>query len=102
MLAPSIRILLCAISSIALSNIHADVSTPSIFGDHMVLQRNHANPVWGWADPDEKVVITIAGQSHATKADSNGDWKIALEPLPAGGPHSMVIKGENSLPMQIY
>jgi len=39
----------------------------------MVLQRNHANPVWGWADPDEKVVITIAGQSHATKADSNGD-----------------------------
>ncbi|MDE0766785.1 MAG: sialate O-acetylesterase [Opitutaceae bacterium] len=97
MLASLTRILLLATVSIALSKVHADVSTPSIFGDHMVLQRNHANPVWGWANPGEKVVITIAGQSHATKADSNGDWKIALEPLPAGGPHSMVIKGENSL-----
>ena len=79
------------------SFVNADVSTPSIFGDHMVLQRNLANPVWGWANPGEKIVVSIAGQSHSTKADSKGDWKISLDQLPAGGPHSMMIEGKNTL-----
>lgn len=70
---------------------------PSIFGDHMVLQRNHANPPWGWANSGEKITVTIAAQSHSTKADSNDQWRIILEPLLAGGPHSMIIKGKNTL-----
>jgi len=78
-------------------SLFADVSTPAIFGDHMVLQRNQANPVWGWADPGEKVSVSIAGQSHSTKADRSGNWRVTLEPLPAGGPHTLVIKGNNTL-----
>ncbi|MBT6379105.1 MAG: hypothetical protein HOJ89_02685 [Opitutales bacterium] len=73
MLASLMRILLWATALFALSNIHADVSTPSVFGDHMVLQRDHANPVWGWANSGEHVTVTIAGQSHSAKADSNGE-----------------------------
>lgn len=75
----------------------AEVSTPSIFGDHMVLQRNHANPVWGWADPGERVTVSIAGQEHSARADRNGGWKVTLDPLPAGGPHRLTIKGQNTL-----
>jgi sialate O-acetylesterase len=42
----------------------ADVSVPNIFGDHMVLQRDMKDPVWGWADPEEQVTVSIAGQNH--------------------------------------
>jgi len=83
--------------SLFVSTSFAEVSTPSIFGDHMVLQRNHANPVWGWADAGERVTVSIAGQEHSARADRNGDWKVKLDPLPAGGPHRLTIKGRNTL-----
>ena len=44
----------------------AEVSLPNIFGDHMVLQREQANPVWGKATPGEKVSVLIGGQFHTT------------------------------------
>jgi sialate O-acetylesterase len=63
----------------------------------MVLQRNHDNPVWGWADAGEKVTVSIGGQAHTTKADRDGNWKVTLKPLPAGGPHRLTIKGKNTI-----
>jgi sialate O-acetylesterase len=75
----------------------ADVSVPAIFSDHMVLQRDQEDPVWGWAEPGEEVTVTIAGQSHATKAADDGSWKVVLDPLPAGGPYDLTIKGKNTL-----
>lgn len=83
--------------SLFLPSNFADVSTPAIFGDHMVLQRNQANPVWGWAEAGEKVTVSIGGQEHTAKADRNGDWKVTLNPLPAGGPHRLTIKGKNTV-----
>jgi hypothetical protein len=68
----------------------------------MVLQRNHANPVWGWANPGEKVAVTIAGQSHATKADSNGDWKSLSNRFPLAGRILWSSKARILFPMQIY
>ena len=53
-------------------NLQAEVKLPSIFGSHMVLQRDHANPVWGWAAPGDKITVSIAGQSHATTAGKDG------------------------------
>ncbi len=74
----------------------AQLSLPSIFGDHMVLQQKQANPVWGWAAPGEKVTVEIHGQSHMTQADQQGHWKINLRPIPVGGPYQMRIEGEFS------
>ena len=88
---------LCLTSILGIVSLSAKVSTPSIFGDHMVLQRNHDNPVWGWADAGEKVTISIGGQAHTTKADRDGNWKVTLKPLPAGGPHRLTIKGKNTI-----
>ena len=36
----------------------------------MVLQRDVKTPVWGWADPGEKVIVEIDGQIKTTVADS--------------------------------
>ena len=76
---------------------NAAVSLPAIFSDHMVLQREHPNPVWGKADPGEKVSVSFNGQHHETIADEQGNWRIHLEPTPAGGPHSLVIQASNTL-----
>lgn len=74
-----------------------EVKTPSIFGDHMVLQRDLKDKVWGKADPGEEVTVSIAKQEKKTKADEKGNWSVELDPLPAGGPHVLTIQGENTL-----
>ena len=46
----------------------ADVKLAGVFGDHMVLQRGVALPVWGWADPGEAVTVTLGGQTKTATA----------------------------------
>lgn len=77
--------------------VQAEVKVPAIFGSHMVLQRDQANRVWGWADVGEKVTVSIAGQSHEATAGEGGKWQVTLKPLSAGGPHTLVIDGKNKL-----
>jgi sialate O-acetylesterase len=74
-----------------------DVKLPSLFGSHMVLQRDQKDRVWGRADPGEEVSVTIGSQSHTTRAGDDGKWLITLEPMPAGGPHTMTIVGKNTI-----
>ena len=78
------------------SILSANLTLPAIFGDHMVLQRNQSNPVWGWAEAGETIEVEINGQSHSTKADKDGKWKVQLRSMPAGGPHRLEIEGDNS------
>ena len=75
----------------------AEVTLPNIFGDHMVLQREQSNPVWGSADPGQAIAVRIGGQTHETVADANGAWRIELEPLEVGGPYELVVEGENKI-----
>jgi len=75
----------------------AEVKLPSVFGEHMVLQREMPVPVWGWADPGEKVTVTFAGQSKSATADSNGRWSVKLDALKAGGPHVLAVQGTNTV-----
>ncbi|MDP0497718.1 MAG: sialate O-acetylesterase [Verrucomicrobiota bacterium JB024] len=73
----------------------AEVTLPSIFSDHMVLQRELANPVWGWADPGESISVSINGQTQTTTADSDGTWRLVLSPMPAGGPYTLEVLGQS-------
>ncbi|MBD3674000.1 MAG: sialate O-acetylesterase [Planctomycetaceae bacterium] len=81
----------------AASMASADVKLPSIFGSHMVLQRDIPCKVWGWADAGEDVTVTIGEQKHSAKADEKGNWSLHLEPLQAGGPHQLTVKGNNEV-----
>jgi sialate O-acetylesterase len=75
----------------------AEVRLHKLFGDHMVLQRDVAAPVWGWADPGEEVKVTIGGQTYCVKTDRQGQWKVRIQPMQAGGPHVMTVKGKNEI-----
>ena len=56
--------------------VSAEIKVSSIFGSRMVLQREQANPVWGWAAPGEKVAVTFAGQKHTATAGKDGAWRV--------------------------
>ena len=73
----------------------ADVKLPAIFTDHAVLQRDMPVPVWGWADPGEDVTVTIARQTHKTKANDKGKWRVTLDSLSVGDPLTLVVQGKN-------
>ncbi len=66
---------------------------PNIFSDHMVLQRDQPNRVWGHAAADEKIVASFAEQNHETTADAEGNWSLTLDPVAAGGPFQLKIRG---------
>ncbi len=74
----------------------ADVKLPGVFGDHMVLQRDAAVPVWGWAGAGEKVTVTLAGQSKTATAGKDGKWSVRLDAMKAGGPHTLKVQGNPS------
>jgi sialate O-acetylesterase len=70
----------------------AALRLPGIFGDNMILQRDTNVPVWGWADPGEKVTVSVAGQTKDAVADSNGKWMVKLDPLEASStPQTMTV-----------
>ena len=75
----------------------AEVKLAAIFSDYMVLQRDMAMPVWGTADPGEKVTVTFDGQSQNATADAKGKWKVSLSKHKAGGPFEMTVSGTNTL-----
>lgn len=68
---------------LSLSTSSAAVTMPSIFSDHMVLQRDKEVPVWGKAAPGEEVTVEFAGQKKTTQADTQGKWRLKLDPMPA-------------------
>ena len=49
----------------------------------MVLQQEIKLPVWGQAEPGEKVRVTLGRQTAMAEADSNGCWKAMLKPMRA-------------------
>ncbi|MDF1862868.1 MAG: sialate O-acetylesterase [Verrucomicrobiales bacterium] len=81
---------LSAVVTLALSAsiAKAELKLPSIFGHHMVLQRDLENPVWGWADPGTDVSVTFAGKTVTAKADADGQWKVKTQALP-GSSHAL-------------
>src|SRR5690242_10248958 len=56
----------------------AKVRVPRVFADHMVLQRAKPVPVWGWAEPGEKISVRFAGQEKTAVASADGNWSVKL------------------------
>ncbi len=71
----------------------AEVKPSTLFSDHMVLQSGMSVPVWGTADPAEKITIKFNGQTRSATADASGKWMVHLTKLKAGGPFEMTIAG---------
>ncbi|MFH7003055.1 sialate O-acetylesterase [Flavobacterium bizetiae] len=76
---------------------NANVRMPLLFSDGMVLQRNKEIPVWGWAEPNEKVEVYFNKQTKTVQADKNGKWMVKLSAEKAGGPFELSITGKNKI-----
>ena len=74
----------------------ADIRLPKIFSDGMVLQRGAAVKIWGTADPDEELNISLGDNSSSVKADANGKWTAEVAPPETGGPYELTIAGTES------
>lgn len=61
----------------------AELQLPTVFSDHMVLQREKPVPVWGTAEPGAKVTVEFAGQKKQTVVGADGKWRVDLDPLKA-------------------
>jgi sialate O-acetylesterase len=73
------------------------VKPDALFSDQAVLQHGVDVPVWGKAKPGEEVTVEIAGQKVSTVTAENGKWMVKLKPLAEGGPHALVMRGENTV-----
>mgnify|MGYP000160518085 CR=1 FL=1 len=62
----------------------AGLRLPSVFGDHMVLQRDVRVPIWGWAEPGEKITVQLGRQEVAAQAGREGKWMVKLPAMQAG------------------
>lgn len=67
----------------------AQLRLAQLFTDHAVLQRQKPIPVWGWANPNEQVIVSLANQTQEAKADKSGKWQVKFAALEAGGPHTL-------------
>lgn len=70
---------------------------PSLLSDHLVLQRDQPVHLWGWADPEERIVVRLAGARATTTAGTNGSWSVALPAMAAGGPYSLTVAGKTTV-----
>jgi sialate O-acetylesterase len=74
-----------------------NVRLPRLVSDNMVLQRDTAVKIWGWADKGENITVTFNDKTYTTTADKDGKWMLSLSPSKAGGPYNMEIKAENEI-----
>jgi sialate O-acetylesterase len=96
---------LAALACLAGQPARADVKPHPLFSDGMVLQHQpdalQAVPVWGTAEPGEKVRAELV-QGNFTGAgngvgDKDGKWRLFLPTPRAGGPYTLTLTGKNKV-----
>src|SRR6185295_15934484 len=75
----------------------ADVTVAALIGDHMVVQQGRPVHVWGTAAPGEEVTASLAGHTARGRAGADGAFSLHLPALKAGGPHTLTVRGKNTL-----
>ncbi|TRX66093.1 MULTISPECIES: sialate O-acetylesterase [Carboxylicivirga] len=77
---------------------YSKVKPHGLFTNNMVIQQRVMAPVWGSANPGEKVQVSASwGESAHTTTDENGNWILHIKTPEAGGPFQITIKGENTV-----
>lgn len=81
------------------SRLIADIRLPALIGDNMVLQHGSDAPLWGWADPGEKITLEAEwlDKPVSTTAAPDGRWSAGLPTPNCGGPYRLKIVGKNAI-----
>jgi len=79
--------------------IFANITLPNIISDNMVLQRNSEVKIWGWANPQEEIIVTPSWnqKEYKIKTSNQAQWKIQIPTPKEGGPYTISIKGYNEI-----
>ena len=95
------------VTVVSAGSVFGDVRLPAVISDNMVIQQGMKAPIWGWAEPGEKVTVktswpeTITSsfeRSYRCTTDKNGEWMVKINPPEgAGGPYKMTISGNNTI-----
>ena len=93
--ASTVPAVLIAVASVASAQGGATLSLGPLFQDHAVLQRDRPLQIWGAAAAGERVTVTFAGREATAQAEASGRWSVTLPPSPAGGPHSLEVRGSS-------
>ena len=89
-------VLTLCISLVAANTGFAEVHLPRFFSDNMILQQNQMNSIWGWAQPNEEIVVQASwGDSASALTNSDGQWYVFLKTPTHGTGHSIKINGTN-------
>lgn len=77
---------------------HAAVTLPAIFSDHAILQKSARTPIWGRAEPGEKIQITLGSARAEATTGESGRWEAVLNlATSAPGPFNLVVQGANTV-----
>jgi len=87
---------ICALVG-AVNSADAKPRLARIFGDNMVLQQGRAIPLWGWANPGEKVTVSLLNATASATADTAGAWRVSLPAQKAGGPFVLTAVGADTV-----
>ncbi len=74
---------LCCVAMVCTGAMASPLRLPNIFGSHMVLQRELPVIIWGWAEAGEAVEVSLGQQKKSTRSNSDGMWRVQLDPLQA-------------------
>ena len=97
----NIKLLLVVMATIVTPKlVQADLRLPTIIGDGMVLQRDAPIRIWGWTNPGQDVSVKLADRTVSGVADDKGRFDVKLDSLPAGGPHQLEIKADETKTLQ--
>ncbi len=77
----------------------SQVRLPSVLSSGMVLQQNDSVALWGWSQPAEKIFIKTSwnNRTDSVVGDNGAHWKIKIKTPAAGGPYSILLKGNNTI-----
>jgi Domain of unknown function (DUF303). len=85
-----------AATVLATTSMRAEIALGALFTDGVVLQREKPIPVWGRANPKQKIAVTFGDHTVQTTAGADGRWIIYLDAVPASNdPAEIVVAAAN-------
>ena len=85
---------------VTVPNVYAKLSLPSVFADHMVLQRDKPVSFWGEAEANQKITVSVQQQSVSTQSNAAGEWRVDLPAQTKGGPYTVVIQSQQAIELK--
>ncbi|MBW7893708.1 MAG: sialate O-acetylesterase [Opitutaceae bacterium] len=91
-----LRLVLCLLFTAVL--VSAAILPAPLFRDGVVLQRDKPLPVWGTAEPGERVEVHFRSQTATAVAGADGRWQVTLQAESASAePAELVMTARNTV-----